>query len=36
MNFIELTNDKATPTTNIVDFIKGAKLTFFKEGWIII
>lgn len=32
----ELTNEKATKDMPIAEFIKGAKLTFFKEGWIII
>lgn len=32
----ELTNQKATKDMPIAEFIKGAKLTFFKEGWIII
>ena len=31
--FFELTNNKATAQTSISDFIKGARLTFFKEGW---
>ena len=34
--FIELTNQNATDKTNIKTFIKGASLTFYKEGWIII
>jgi len=34
--FIELTNDKATVDMSTVDFVKGAKLTFLKEGWVII
>jgi hypothetical protein len=32
--FIELTNDEATAHTDILLFIRGARLTFFKEGWI--
>ena len=32
--FFELTNNKATAQTSIGDFIKDARLTFFKEGWI--
>ena len=34
--FIELTNQDATRGTSILSFIDGAKVTFFKEGWIII
>jgi hypothetical protein len=34
--FIELTNQDATENTDIETFIKGASLTFYKEGWIII
>jgi len=34
--FLELTNKRATDATDILTFISGAKLTFFKEGWIII
>ncbi len=34
--FIELTNQNATDKTDIETFIKGASLTFYKEGWIII
>ncbi|MHB8208210.1 hypothetical protein [Mucilaginibacter sp.] len=32
----ELTNKRATKDTPISEFIKGAQLTFFKEGWIIV
>lgn len=32
--FFELTNDKASKKTNIAQFIKGSKLTFFQSGWI--
>jgi hypothetical protein len=34
--FMELTNQNATDKTDIETFIKGASLTFYKEGWIII
>jgi hypothetical protein len=34
--FFEITNNKATKNTTVEDFIKGAKLTFVKQGWIII
>lgn len=34
--YIELTNDNATPTTDIRQFIKGAQLTYFKPGSFII
>jgi hypothetical protein len=34
--FIELTNKQATVKTSITEFIKGAELTFCKEGWLII
>lgn len=34
--FFELTNKQATDKTDILNFIKGSTLTFFKEGWIII
>ncbi|MFP9113803.1 hypothetical protein ACLI1A_07655 [Flavobacterium sp. RHBU_3] len=34
--FFELQNENATIDTSLQDFIKGAKLTFVKEGWIII
>lgn len=34
--FIELTNQNATDKTDIENFIRGASLTFYKEGWIII
>jgi hypothetical protein len=32
----ELTNENATKQTDIENFIKGASLTFFKQGWIVI
>jgi len=32
----ELTNEHATQQTSIEDFIKGASLTFFRQGWVII
>ena len=32
----ELTNEKANEKTDWKSFIKNAKLTFVKEGWIII
>jgi hypothetical protein len=31
--FLELTNDKADETTDIDDFIKGARVTFIKKAW---
>lgn len=34
--FIELTNTTADKSTDLTTFIKGATLTFVKEGWIII
>jgi hypothetical protein len=34
--FFEITNKTATQDTNLSDFIKGSKLTFVKEGWVII
>jgi hypothetical protein len=34
--FIELTNDDATSETDLLNFIEGAKLTFIKNGWLII
>lgn len=34
--FIELTNQNSTGKTDLETFIKGAELTFYKEGWIII
>jgi predicted small secreted protein len=34
--FLELTNENATATTDIITFINGAKLTFFEEGWVIL
>jgi hypothetical protein len=34
--YIELTNDKATPGTELREFIKGAQLTYFNPGNIII
>jgi len=33
--FFELSNDKATDKTNLTDFIKKSKLTFIKDGWVI-
>ena len=32
----ELTNEEATNNMTIAEFIKGARLTFFKQGWIIV
>lgn len=32
----ELTNEKATKKTTFEEFLKNAKLTFFKAGWIVI
>lgn len=34
--FIELTNENADKTTDLEEFIKGATLTFVKNGWIIL
>ncbi|WP_428331387.1 hypothetical protein [Mucilaginibacter sp.] len=34
--FMELTNNKAIISTSTFNFVNGAKLTFFEEGWIII
>ena len=34
--FIELTNQGATGKTEMGTFIKGAELTFYKEGWVVI
>jgi hypothetical protein len=34
--YFELTNEKATITTNLKDFIKGSQLTYFRPGGIII
>ena len=34
--YIELTNDKSTPETDLREFNKGARLTYFKPGSIII
>lgn len=34
--FFELTNRHATQKTNLIEFIKEAKLTFIKQGWIMI
>ncbi|TDH26895.1 hypothetical protein EXU57_08805 [Segetibacter sp. 3557_3] len=34
--FIELTNENATDKTELTEFIIGASLTFFKEGWLVI
>jgi hypothetical protein len=32
--FIELTNESATDKTDLTNFIFGASLTFFHEGWV--
>ncbi len=32
--FIELTNESATDKTDLTNFINGASLTFFHEGWV--
>ena len=32
--FIELTNENATDKTDLTNFIIGAALTFFREGWV--
>jgi hypothetical protein len=32
--FIELTNESATDKTDLTNFILGASLTFFHEGWV--
>jgi hypothetical protein len=34
--FFELTNMNATQATDLSEFIRGATLTFFKRGWIMI
>ncbi len=34
--FIELTNDSATPKTNLETFITGSRLIFYKEGWVVL
>jgi hypothetical protein len=34
--FIELTNIKATKKTSTLDFLKECKLSFVKDGWLII
>lgn len=34
--FIELTNENADKTTDLEKFIKGATLTFVKNGWVIL
>lgn len=34
--YMELTNERALPSTSVVSFIEGSKLTFFKRGSIII
>ena len=34
--FLELTNSNASGKTSLASFIKGAQLTFFKKGWVII
>lgn len=34
--FIELKNDSATRKTDLETFINGSKLTFFREGWIVL
>jgi hypothetical protein len=34
--FIELTNNNATDSTDLITFISDAVLTFFKEGWLMI
>ena len=34
--FIELTNDKANSKTELIAFINGAALTYFKSSWIVI
>ena len=34
--FIELTNDKANSKTDLIAFINGAALTYFKSSWIVI
>ena len=32
--FIELTNESATDKTDLTNFLIGASLTFFREGWV--
>lgn len=34
--FLELTNEKANRRTSLQSFLQDAKLTFFKEGWIVL
>ena len=34
--FIELTNDNANDKTDLENFMVGAKITFFKSGWVVI
>jgi hypothetical protein len=34
--FFELRNDEATETTSLSDFIKGSRLSFVQEAWVII
>lgn len=34
--FIELTNSKAENNTNTSDFIRGARVTFYKKAWVVI
>jgi hypothetical protein len=34
--FIELTNNKATKNSSLIDFFKGSRLTFAKKAWLII
>jgi len=34
--FMELTNEHATSDMDVMTFIEGANLTFFKEGWIML
>ena len=36
VHFIELTNTTAEKSTDLATFIKGAALTFVKDGWIIL
>jgi hypothetical protein len=34
--FIELTNKKATKATDVRSFIEGSRMTFLKQGWVMI
>lgn len=34
--FFELTNKNATKSTSFTDFLSGARLTFFKQAWVML